>query len=342
MSFKDFTNDFKKNITGNSLFFYGAEDFLMRWAIEQIKDRYVAQEYRSFDVVDLQGDECSADDILAAAKSYSMFSERRIVIVRNYLPAVKGGIKAEGGADSRLIDLCGEPNDSSVVIFVVDSKNRNNISAYGKKLMKACKAYDFARLEKAELTGFINKRIHKAGLMIGRRELQYLIDMSGYYYKDSDYNLNELERDLFKLTNACEGNSIDNHLIDELLVGAEDKFVFNLIDALMNGNKKKAMELTTSILSDDDSAMMLLSLITKQFEMMYDSLELSDEGYTMSAMAKELGVNEFRFKKAFQAARGFQKKRIKNILVYLYNTDRDIKRGNIDRNIALELFVASV
>ena len=178
--------------------------------------------------------------------------------------------------------------------------------------------------------------------MIGRRELQYLIDMSGYYYKDSDYNLNELERDLFKLTNACEGNSIDNHLIDELLVGAEDKFVFNLIDALMNGNKKKAMELTTSILSDDDSAMMLLSLITKQFEMMYDSLELSDEGYTMSAMAKELGVNEFRFKKAFQAARGFQKKRIKNILVYLYNTDRDIKRGNIDRNIALELFVASV
>ncbi len=64
--------------------------------------------------------------------------------------------------------------------------------------------------------------------------------------------------------------------------------------------------------------------------------------YTISAMAKEIGVNEYRFKKAWQAAKGVSRERIKRILIHLYNTDRDIKTGRIERNTAIELFAATV
>ena len=87
--------------------------------------------------------------------------------------------------------------------------------------------------------------------------------------------------------------------------------------------------------------MQVLALLTKQFEIMYDSLELSDRGYSISAMAKKTGVNEFRFKRAYSAAGRYSRRRIKKILTDLYNTDRDIKRGNIDKDTALELLAVS-
>lgn len=342
MSYKAFTSDFKNDILGSFLFFYGAEDFLMNWALDSIKKKYVDEEYRSFDIVELEGDDCDAGTIISAARSYSMFSSKRVVIVRNYLPLIKGGLGKDSGSKDEIIGLCKESNDSSIVIFVIESRFSQNITAFGKKLMKACNAYEFARLEKAELQGFISKRFRRAGLMIGRREMQYLIDLSGYYYKDSEYSLNDMERDLFKIVNACDGKAVDMKLIDELMVGADDKFVFNLVDAIVSENRGKAMEMMATILDDDDKAMMLLSLITKQFEIMYDSLELADEGASITAMAKTLSVNEFRLKKAYTAARRFQKSRIKNILIHLYNIDRDIKNGETDKNIALELFAATV
>ena len=62
---------------------------------------------------------------------------------------------------------------------------------------------------------------------------------------------------------------------------------------------------------------------------------------TISMMAKKTGVNEFRFKKAYQAASAYSLSRIRKLLTDLYNIDRDIKRGDIDKDTALELFVLS-
>ena len=74
---------------------------------------------------------------------------------------------------------------------------------------------------------------------------------------------------------------------------------------------------------------------------MYDALELNEKGYSISQMAKKTGVNEFRFKRAFNAAGRYSKRRIGKILRELYNTDRDIKSGNIDKDVALELTAIS-
>ena len=68
---------------------------------------------------------------------------------------------------------------------------------------------------------------------------------------------------------------------------------------------------------------------------------LNEKGYSISQMAKKTGINEFRFKRAFNAAGRYSKRRIGKILTELYNTDRDIKSGNIDKDVALELIAIS-
>ena len=334
MAYRDFVNDSKKGILKDVMLFYGAEDYLMNWAAESIISEYVDEASRDLDVIRLEGDQTTASDIMAAARAYSMFSDKRVVVVRNYLPLYR---KTADAAEDELLSFVSSPQDQSIVIFMLESRVSGDLTAYGKKLAKACGAYEFARLERADLKAFITKRVHNAGKMIARRELDHMIDVSGYYNRGSAYDLSQLDRDVDKIVRACEGDDISAALIEEILIGDSDRFVFGLVDALMAGDRGKALEIAEAIIREEDGAMAVLALLTKQFEIMYDALELSDMGCSISQMAKKTGVNEYRFKRAFNAAGKYSKRRIKRILIGLYNTDRDIKRGNIDKDTALEL-----
>ena len=126
----------------------------------------------------------------------SKFWEKRVVIVRNYLPLYR---KAADPGCEELLKFAKERQDSSVLIFVLESRYSGDITAYGKKMIKAASAYEFGQLDKADLKNFINKRIHAGGKIITRRDLEFLIDVSGYYNKESEYDLTRLDADLSKI-----------------------------------------------------------------------------------------------------------------------------------------------
>ena len=338
MAYRDFVNDRNKGVLRDVLMFYGAEDYLINWAVESIIRDHVEDENRDLDVINMDGDKVSAFDIMSEARAYSMFSPRRVIIVRNYLPLYRNAADA---GNSELTGFAASSPDSAVVIFCLESRFSGDITAFGKKMIKACGSYEFSRLEKADLRSFITKRVHEAGKMIARRELEHMIDVTGYYNKGSNYDLTRLDRDIKKITGACEGEDISAQLIEDILIGDSDRFVFNLVDALMAGNREKSLSIAEAIIRDDDGAMAVLALLTKQFEIMQDAIELSDRGYSIQAMAKKTGVNEFRFKRAYSAAGRYSLRRIRKILTDIYNTDRDIKRGDIDKDTALELIAVS-
>ena len=262
MAYKDFVNDKNKGILKDVLLFYGAEDFLMSWAVESIVNDYVDETARDIDLIHLEGEQVTAADIMAQARAYSMFSERRVVVVRNYLPLFRKA--ADVNADE-LLNFASMPQGSSFVIFVVESRYSPDLTSYGKKLAKACGAYEFARLERADLKAFITKRVHKAGKMIARRELEHMIDVTGYYNKESRYDLAQLEKDIDKIVRACSGDSISAQLIEEILIGDSDRFVFGLVDALVSGDRGKALAIAEAIIRDEDGSMAVLALLTKQF-----------------------------------------------------------------------------
>ena len=127
------------------------------------------------------------------------------------------------------------------------------------------------------------------------------------------------------------------------MAGDADKYVFHLTDALTSGNRKLAITLTENILYENPKAsFQVIGLLISQFEMMYDAHLAIERGMELKEMAKETGVNEFRFKKAYGAAKKFRKNRIRDLLIQLYNADRDIKRGNLSDRAALEAFILHV
>ena len=222
---------------------------------------------------------------------------------------------------------------------------KDKLTAFASKVSGLCSTYNFERLNPAELKSFVNKRIRSAGKLIGARDMDYLVDISGYLNNDSEYDLYRMESDLTKLVNASDEDAISKKLIEEIMIGDKDRFVFNFIDYLLAGKKSMAMQLLINTISAGENSkgkgnvFSLASTLIGQFEIMYDSLELDDEGMPIKIMAKSLGVNEYRLKKAYAAARKVGKSKIKKALIELYDTDRLLKTGEMDKNTSLELFV---
>lgn len=339
MAYKNFISELNKDLTGNILFLYGAEEFLTDWAVDQVIAKYVDESARNIDVQYFDGMTCDPSEIAGASRAFSMFSEKRVIVVNDLAAAWQGN----RGADAEILtELGGSDEVQAIVIFRFGRDSSEKLTAFGKKLMKSSSAYEFSRLERAELQGFINKRVHAGGKLLGRREMDHLIDLTGYFNRNSEYDLTQLDIDVKKLVNAAEGDSISIDLIEELLVGRIDKYVFNMIDALLNRNKATALEIAETIISEDDGALQVLANLTKQFEIMYDALELSQKGLSLPQIAKTTGVNEYRLKRAFQAARTFGIDAVKEMLIRAYNIDRDFKSGIIDKDVAFELLILSI
>ena len=340
-SYKDFYRDFNNGITGSVLFFYGEENFLIRWAVDLIINSTLSEDGKSFCLAELDGAENNLETITATAMTVSMFGGKRVVVVRDFKPLYSAPDRAtQKYVEDKLLDLAGKRSDSYVIIFTLDRAFKPKMTSLAKKLAAVRETgYEFPRLERNELRSFVRKRVNAGGRYVNDRVLDYILDLSGYFLRESNYTLDEMDKDVSKLVNASD-DEITRELAEEVMIGESEKYAFALVDAVMAGDKSKALTIVENILADDDYASMrIISLLTGQFEMMYDAMELDRKRMSVREMAKVLGVNEYRLNRAYGSARRMPQGRIKEILIDLYNIDKAIKTGDLDKNIALELFV---
>ena len=346
MSFKEFSKDIKSGVIGSNIFLYGEEGFLTDWAVKGIVESNSSEVDRKYVVTDLDGETVTAQEIVETANTMTMFASTRVLTVKNYQPLIKKSAVTE---TAPILEYLSNPNPSTILLFylepLVSPGKKEKLNAFASKVSGLCSTYNFERLNPAELKSFVNKRIRSAGKLIGARDMDYLVDISGYLNNDSEYDLYRMESDLTKLVNASDEDTVSKQLIEEIMVGDKDRFVFNFIDYLLAGKKSMAMQLLINTISAGENSkgkenvFSLASTLIGQFEIMYDSLELDDEGMPIKTMAKSLGVNEYRLKNAYAAARKVGKSKIKKALIELYDTDRLLKTGEMDKNTSLELFV---
>lgn len=336
--FREFNKDLKEDALEGVLVFHGQERFLFRWAIESIVKKYVTSGFEELDFVKLTDIE-DTSLILENAESASMISQKRVIWVDNYRHLLDEKTKGYVGSDiESLREYLAAYSGNNILVFSFDElgEKANKLKAIGGSW------YCFDKLEVPALNSFIKKRINAAGKEISKEELGLLVDLSGYYNKESDYRLFDLENDIAKIIAHSEGEKIIARDIEVSMNGDLNTYVFDFIEALSLAQKDKAFSVMNNLLNSGSNFFQLVSLIGSQFELMLEIMELDHEGLSLAAIVKEVGMHEFRVKKAYRASQKFTLKRMKQMLASLYEIDKNVKSGNIDQRTALELFVAKI
>ncbi|MEF9922196.1 MAG: DNA polymerase III subunit delta [Anaerovoracaceae bacterium] len=340
-SFITFTSNMKTGNISNVILMYGVEQYLVKWAVETIVKKNMSPSCVSMDFVVLDQENSTIGNIIEECNTFSMLSEKRVVWVKNFKPLETETSKGYTKADTEeLIKYIGESNDATILILSAETINKK--LPLVKALTDAGQEYDFAQIDRGQLISFAKKRFKAAGVEIQPSNLRLMIELSGYYNKETDYRLYNLENDIEKAIAHSDGVLITEEDISYTVDGDLETYIFSLIDAICKNQKDAAFRLLYNILDSGKEVFSILGLIVSQFELILEVKELREDGKNASEMAKILKANEYRVKKTIPLTEKFTIKKLKEILVSSYEVDRNIKTGLLSSRMALEMFIARI
>ncbi len=338
---KQLNNDSLKPV----LLLTGEESYLIRQAKDMLIAKYITPGAETADTACFDEENASADAVTESAETFPMFSERRIVLVKDIPPLIRAGVSAGWGRDeiSGLSCYIDHPNGNTILVFMSESVNGR--SELVKKLKGKASCFSFGRLSEKELRSFAAKKLYAEGLRIRPRDMDILLDRTGYFNKESEYSLDLLVNDLVKIAAHADRGVVKEEDITGAVNGGGETFIFDLLDGISGNDKRRAFEMIHNRLSrDPDSLMSLLGSVISQTEILLEVRELMDSrrGITAAEIHRKTGLNEFRVKKAMGYAGRYSLDKLCRVLDSAYETSFRIISGKLQPRLALELFVAGI
>ncbi|MBR3756035.1 MAG: DNA polymerase III subunit delta [Firmicutes bacterium] len=339
-SFKVFSENLKTGNIDKVILMHGVEQYLVKWAVDTLVKKYVNPAVKAMDYV-LLDDDATCSQVIEAAETFTMFSERRVVWVRDFKPLNSDAPRGYSKDEIKVLaEYLSSSNDSTILIF--SSEEIKASAVLTTAIKSAGQVYDFTTIEKPDLVSFARKRFHAAGIDITPGGIHALIDATGYYHKESDYRLFHFDHDIQKIIAHSDGIRVTENDIMETVHGDMDTFVFDMLDGISNNQKEKAFSILYNMMHGGSDAFSIIGAIVSQFEMMLSVKQMREEGLNPTAIHKRLGGSEFRIKKMLPYANRYSVDKLKEILSSIYEVDRNIKTGLLDPQLALEMFIAGI
>lgn len=340
-AYQTFQKDLKGQELPSALFFYGRESFLSQWAVGALVEKFVNPAVMAMEFTQLDGKTTTLEEIRNSCETLPMLSERKLVLVADFPPLAGEKSKGFGEAEEKeLADYIKTLPDTTLLIFTSETADKR------KKLFKVLaecgKAYDFSALPEKQLIGFIQKRLKLAEKTAKASSISRFIAGTGYYDKETDYTLYNVENDVKKAIAHSVGEEVTASDFMSTVAGNIDTDVFAMLDAISRDKKDEAFLKLHNILDSGENTYKLLALVCSQFELMLSASEMKEEGTPFASIQQQLGVHEFRIRKALQFAQGYSVARLRRILKSAYEVDKNIKTGILEQRLALEMFIAEI
>ena len=273
--------------------------------------------------------EVSVDMVIEDLDTYNFLVEKKVIVCDNVLFLGSSKSKSDNNHEIEVFTkYLNNPSSENILIIVSDKLDER------KSVVKLLK--EKAKVVEDEIS--INKII-KSRLENFKMEdyvIKYFIDYCG---NDNEKILNELEKlKCYKY----EEKVITYDDIDSIVIKSFNDNVFSLIDAIMNRNKKKAINLYQDLLKGGEDGNKVIALLADQFRMIYNGKILLKEYHNnYKEVASILDIHPYRFQKAIENSYNYS---IKDILKYLNiidNMEINMKTGKSNLS-AFEVFIYSL
>lgn len=333
----------------------GQEEYLIQWYARQMIDTFVSDVSRPIDLVTLEGEQLTIDRIKESLETISLMSERKVVLLPDFLPAAGKNLKGFSEADIKeLVAYFEVIPEGSLLLITASSKEdvqttKKELDKIKKNKIRIAvekygKVYDFEPLkDRRQLRGFIEKRFKAAGKNFVPSITDLIILESGYGSKGVDYSLYELDNDLQKIiAHSGEAPEVTAEDVRNVITVSPENNVFAMLDAIGRNRKDEAFRLLHNLLTAGIGEISLIWRITDQLELILAVKEMREEGSSLAAMKKELGAHEFKIKKAAEVTGNYSMEDLRRVLHAAYEVEGHIKSGLFSGPLALEYFIAKI
>jgi len=304
---------------------HGEEDFLIDGAVSLLINEALQENERSFNLEVFHGGAAEARDILSAASSYPMMSERRVVIVRDF-----------DSVSNRELLIPYIENPLLSTVFVLISVRPDFRIKIFKTLEQKAQVVEFRRLYESEIPPWIALRIGEMGKQATAEACQLLPSYVGR-------SLREIQNEIDKLfIYVGDKRTIGTDEVNAVVGMSKQYNVFELQRAVGQKNITRSLEISERMLESGESPLGMLVMLTRYFQKLWLLKDYPKGAPAGAEIASALGVSAFFAREYIEAARLYSASQIEKCFSALSRTDEAFKYSNPDKKLAMTLLLHSI
>ncbi len=287
----------------------GSDPLLTQRAVAALIDATVPPASRGFNLDAMEGKGSSANQIISAARTLPMMGKRRLVLVRD---AEAAGAETLTG----LVPYLDSPSPETVLVMVCGKVDgRMKFFAAAKK-----KGFLHELTVPRQLGGWIFDEVKRAGAKIDGEAARRLEEVVG--------------RDISRLAGAIEqlalyageGRAISVDDVDALVADTSQRTVFQLNDAVGQGDRIGALRAVGKLFEQRESAIGVVIMLARHVRQLAMYQSLVAERTPPGDIARICGVPPFVIDKSLAPqSRRFTSVALTQAIRLVAQADRDLK-----------------
>jgi DNA polymerase III subunit delta len=312
MTPQEFETSLKKGIVPTVCFLYGEEQFLVERAVSMLLERAIDPSLKDFNFNVYFGNESKGIDIIDAAQTLPMFSERRAVLVKR-----AEQLKAE--ALEAMLPYIQNPAAGTCLLLTgtkIDQRKK-----FFQELKKNGVLVEYKRFYDNKLSGFIQSESVAQGKPIETAAAELLSALIGN-------NLQELSSQIEKL--VVYAGTKSRITVDDVRVMASSSkafTAFELAKFLGLRDLPNSIRSLDALFLNGEEAPMMIGALTRHFRQLWRVRELLDKKMPPADIGRELSINAFFLGDIVTQSRNFSRRELKRIFDEFYRCDVASKIG---------------
>ncbi len=328
----------------------GDELFLQDRCRAAVIKAFVPADFRDFCLSDFDLGTTPIFDILDRAQTPSLMAPFQVIFVRTVRNLyTRGAKKDEFAALDRYFK---SPNPQALIVFVadfiripsdarrMDMEDKNKFERLTETLGEHCSMVELARVSEDDAMRWVSATANEAGSRLEPEAARELVDALG---ADMMMIASELEKLLLYTLGRGRITLGD---VETMVLGAKQRSLYELTDAISARNKAKAIALLDGLLNasdaGEDAAIGHLYMLARTFRQMLVILEknVRDQRAIWQALWQGFRIPPFAADDLIKQARRYKSRRdLTRALRLIARADLELRSSPPDKRLVLERLV---
>lgn len=302
------------------IFLYGQDSYRISQKLKEITEGYKVKNPSGFNLVNFDLSENKLEDFFEAAKSSSLIPEKKLIIAKNIETAdseeLLGFIKSQN---------LSKREDVILIAVSFNDSGKNKLFEY--LAGKPNQSQNFKLLKEYEVKNWARKLLDSLEIDLTGEALDILVS-------SCDCNLWRIDSEIRKMADYKIKGIISKSQLEELFIPNKEHNIFELTDALLRKNKKKALLALHEAIESGEKPTELLGLLAWQVRNLFR--------FKTGAQPAQLKLHPFVLGKLKESARIFSIEEISTFLSKIIDLDLAFKTTDLNEKNALSLLISEI
>lgn len=317
----------------NVYLFHGSDTFIIKSKINNLINKYKVDD---FNVTNYDMEEINLKDALNDASTIPFMSERKIVIIRNayFLSTEKPKKELKHYIDG-LKKYLDNPVEETILVIAAPYSKLDERKAITKEVLKVAEVVKCEPLKEQDSSSWIRKQL-------GRNNITIDTDALKEFLKRVENNTEVLVSETTKLLSYAEGmHNVDINTIKLVITKNIEDNVYEITNMILENKQGRALEIYNDLVMHSEDPLRILGILVNKYREILHVKHLVKQGKDKSEVARYYNASAGRAYYMMKNASSVKIEVVKKHLKKLEEIDYQIKSGQIDKRIGLELFILS-